>query len=136
MDWQPIETAPRDGAYIICNDRHEVGFASMDNIDQPICCGLTWGSKLTHWMPLPDPPKGADLPAEIPTRLNQSFTLGNFRSIGDSILVHGIDLEMRDGEWCPVVPCMGPLCDVAQANADCKEFQWLAEDRKWIPIRV
>ena len=69
MDWQPIETAPKDGrGILICagsgEDRvvGEAEFSSdgawwwantvgenWDPIEE------TWGPP-THWMPLPDPP--------------------------------------------------------------------------------
>lgn len=61
MDWQPIETAPKDGSRVLINRK---GYA------EPICVGWysqdwkewksvpgEWSWKPTHWMPLPDPPK-------------------------------------------------------------------------------
>lgn len=72
MDWQPIETAPRDGTSILAvlAGKHpetgrtflpavvewsdEVGWREVDDApeDYP---PHDW--KLTHWMPLPPPPE-------------------------------------------------------------------------------
>ena len=61
MEWQPIETAPKDGSIVLI---YRDGYV----IDQACC----WYSKefeywtpvggyifmgATHWMPLPEPPK-------------------------------------------------------------------------------
>ena len=59
MDWQPIETAPKDGyailawvsgwrrAHIVYWDGEEwVGVTGLSKLKVP-----------THWMPLPEPPK-------------------------------------------------------------------------------
>jgi len=56
-DWQPIETAPRDGTELLLVDptgRREVGFWSRE--------GLRWSvfyavAQPTHWMPLPEAPR-------------------------------------------------------------------------------
>lgn len=59
-EWQPIETAPKDGTDIL------VGFAGQDR--PPVVVGwfddwLEYDSvnilkgKPTHWMPLPEPPQ-------------------------------------------------------------------------------
>lgn len=63
-EWQPIETAPRDGTEILCCECVEIfiGFWSGNNVDG------YWDSyeegahyidsySPTHWMPLPEPPK-------------------------------------------------------------------------------
>lgn len=63
MDWQPIETAPKDGTHMLATGydfddprqgRHAAvvswcGDAFMDNYEP-----YEW---LTHWMPLPAPPE-------------------------------------------------------------------------------
>lgn len=63
--WQPIETAPKDGSYFIASDGYKVCVAQVFNKevcwigDYCICQG--WPTppftKITHWMPLPNKPK-------------------------------------------------------------------------------
>jgi hypothetical protein len=64
MEWQPIETAPKDGQHIILAlSEGWIGVGYYD--DDPEFSSLGWvvfGSgqqQPTHWMPLPEPPKGA-----------------------------------------------------------------------------
>ena len=68
MEWQPIETAPKDGRYILgCSASyyfpHPVVFAAYHpNAEGKHCWrnAKIGGHKitgLTHWMPLPPPPK-------------------------------------------------------------------------------
>lgn len=69
-DWQPIETAPKDGTRILAFmvDRAEIrkGFppAELDGIDVIYWSTIHNGGWVshrfgspTHWMPLPEPPK-------------------------------------------------------------------------------
>jgi hypothetical protein len=60
MQWQPIETAPKDGAYIfLCpwGDAPDafVSFWLAGECRWANCEFAEHG--LTHWMPLPEPPK-------------------------------------------------------------------------------
>jgi hypothetical protein len=73
MEWQPIETAPKDGVFL--GVRKEEGkpirYWVISGLhmeyaydDKDTTKGLTWNSvdgmygiRLTHWMPLPQPPK-------------------------------------------------------------------------------
>jgi hypothetical protein len=62
MEWQPIETAPRDGQAILAWDEnltYEIAYRQRGK--------WRYGPKgysfnPTHWMPLPAPPKPLDKP--------------------------------------------------------------------------
>ena len=69
-EWQPIETAPKDGREILLYDGDRVTFGGYLNAqsqgvepqaEHETFCG--WWSVsgsddvFTHWMPLPEPPK-------------------------------------------------------------------------------
>lgn len=60
-DWQPIDTAPEKGEFLVYNGE-EVTFASRDADGLFWTMGYRYGEngqtlRLTRWMPLPDPPK-------------------------------------------------------------------------------
>jgi hypothetical protein len=72
VDWQPIETAPKDGTRILLWDTDEAVVAKWDDISMGGAKG--WQIAVvkligdvnyyeatfnpTHWMPLPEPPRG------------------------------------------------------------------------------
>jgi hypothetical protein len=68
-EWQPIETAPRDGTNmdVWCpEDTEEGGYRVADAYwSTPLqkwqkvgaANGVTWAHEPTRWMPLPEPPK-------------------------------------------------------------------------------
>jgi uncharacterized protein DUF551 len=56
QEWQPIETAPKDGIYIVAN-KYGV-WVTHQYASRP--------ENATHWMPLPDPP-AALVPPQEPT---------------------------------------------------------------------
>ena len=58
-EWQPIETAPRDGSWVLVHERQEVpmvarwylgGWQNEDGYEPAEC-------DITHWQPLPAPPE-------------------------------------------------------------------------------
>ncbi len=67
-EWQPIETAPRDGTHVIVAYDEIVGEARFDDEGGPHA-GWYWTDQHwtdavggeafypTHWQPLPEPPK-------------------------------------------------------------------------------
>ena len=61
MEWQPIETAPKDGthflAYEECGDMYRAAYGAHDTLEA--FCGqyVTETPEPTHWMPLPDAPE-------------------------------------------------------------------------------
>ena len=69
MDWQPIETAPRDGTLILVCTRGYQRIRSMMTTFWSEASAKRFGAKFgwyhegdgaitpTHWMPLPAPPK-------------------------------------------------------------------------------
>jgi len=66
LDWQPINTAPRDGTLIIAYGTQSFDVGSPDEpfLDTVCWSGNRWQDgtiadqpKLTHWMPLTEPPE-------------------------------------------------------------------------------
>lgn len=58
MEWQPIETAPRDGRPILASDIGPYAYVVewfKANKAWIGADGMYWSP--THWMPLPEPPK-------------------------------------------------------------------------------
>ena len=74
MQWQPIETAPKDGTSILVSNgrwrdiAYWAAFARFNNITDSMDVGPAWCGRdcddpyysyaldPTHWMPLPPPP--------------------------------------------------------------------------------
>lgn len=62
MNWQPIETAPRDGypVMLTCRTPYKPFFGFYDSVDGAWFESGTYKCRApTHWMPLPEPPEGA-----------------------------------------------------------------------------
>lgn len=72
MEWQPIETAPKDGQEIILYGemRQPKGISpKREDIEAHVFCGYYFAGLWqcggvyiaypSHWMPLPPPPQGA-----------------------------------------------------------------------------
>jgi len=71
MDWQPIETAPKDGSdVLLCTDKgvHVIGkrnkhlhiWVERDGRETP--------RTITHWMPLPPPPNQGNWNIKVTVR--------------------------------------------------------------------
>lgn len=63
-EWQPIETAPKVGMYLVANALGQVcpiqyHYGDHHGIIQNLPGSHDWsfGEPSTHWMPLPEPPK-------------------------------------------------------------------------------
>lgn len=64
-EWQSIETAPKDGTWVLfytpaCEELGYLAFQAVGHIDRHGLFGsYQWEDDLepSHWMPLPDPPK-------------------------------------------------------------------------------
>lgn len=64
MEWQPIETAPKDGTKILSfeDDEFAVVWWQLDRWGKEGQWSVTasrggWYLSPTHWMPLPNPPE-------------------------------------------------------------------------------
>lgn len=57
MNWQPIETAPRDGRLVLVwlSDGERPDVMRADDLQHR--CKYSWMEGITHWMPLPNPPE-------------------------------------------------------------------------------
>lgn len=61
-EWQPIETAPKDGREILLfarGNRDFIGVGQWAKGNLPETYGWFWSFAIrpTHWMPLPEPPQ-------------------------------------------------------------------------------
>jgi hypothetical protein len=59
MNWQPIETAPKDGSSILAYNATSKKMILLEWRDYEDSWCVTWNgqkSDCTHWMPLPEPP--------------------------------------------------------------------------------
>lgn len=57
-EWQPIETAPKDGSKVLIlelDSVHDAVYLSRKDIW--VSPDGAYGYDPTHWMPMPDPPK-------------------------------------------------------------------------------
>jgi hypothetical protein len=66
MNWQPIETAPKDGTEVdlwVPDDGRFTNCWFMDGIWLQTEDGNTYstGGAPTHWMPLPQPPQATEV---------------------------------------------------------------------------
>ena len=63
MNWQPIETAPKDTMKTVLlhtPEGEQLGWW-CERLERHLTCeGKELWSDPTHWMPLPEPPKGGD----------------------------------------------------------------------------
>jgi hypothetical protein len=86
-DWQPIETAPKDGSNVLLSpaferERVTVGSWDLDDVGEGgqcwRCLELSERLEPTHWMPLPSPPmESATLyPARL-TPLEEGKAIGS-----------------------------------------------------------
>ena len=77
MEWEPIETAPQDGTWMLLYfagpQYYKIAFWSEQSADwydwqgaQGVSASLTaYGDRPTHWMLLPEPPAGLDQPDSL-----------------------------------------------------------------------
>jgi len=55
-EWQPIETAPRDGTHILVADIDDPAITTVVAWAHGQWKFCTDHGRISHWMPLPDPP--------------------------------------------------------------------------------
>jgi len=62
MEWQPIETAPKDGTHIIVMPYFYVEDLQVSwfILDEDRWANWNWSVEPTHWMPLPEPPSAKE----------------------------------------------------------------------------
>lgn len=60
--WQPIETAPKDGSEFLSWSELSQWVTHWDEKSKIWKSGEGYGLKPTHWMPLPEPPEVSDEP--------------------------------------------------------------------------
>ena len=60
MEWKPIETAPHDWSLVLLWDGSDVTVGKFLNCDDIEWIDVLNGFEVlpTHWMPMPEPPKG------------------------------------------------------------------------------
>jgi hypothetical protein len=56
MEWQPKETAPKDGRYFIAYDPSVGLLFTMHYDDGFLTNNEAWSGRFTHWMPRPTYP--------------------------------------------------------------------------------
>lgn len=58
MNWQPKETAPKDGRRFMAWDRrnHQLLVTMHWDEDEFITANEAWSGSFSHWMPLPSAP--------------------------------------------------------------------------------
>jgi hypothetical protein len=66
-NWQPIETAPKDGSYILATpcfgtstQIYQIYFDNRKKVNKWKYGRLNLTANPTHWMPLPPPPKSEE----------------------------------------------------------------------------
>jgi len=66
-DWQPIETAPKDGSRLLAGYLHKgqwvYRIAHTGALDRWLSDPGDWAIQPTHWMHLPDPPSATSTPS-------------------------------------------------------------------------
>jgi hypothetical protein len=76
MDWQPIETAPKDGRRFLAVDKDgEMGVVWWNRkagMLQDVQCIIDDDGAVTHWMPLPKPPSNAGVTGLAPGKDEQN----------------------------------------------------------------